>query len=135
MNKFFAVLLCAALPVCAWAAGKKKEKKAIEWKGAFCSVTEPTTSVVKTMEDWDGLWTMIGKPAPEADFKKFFAVAVFLGTEPTGGFSVSWEAAANTVRYKVKKPEGMVIQSLTQPYAVKLFPKVNGEIKVVAEGS
>lgn len=135
MNKFFAFILCAVLPVCSWSADKRKEKKAMEWKGAFCAIDAPTQIVVKTDEEWQALWKKLDKPAPAADFKKFFAVAVFLGTEPTGGYGVSWQAKGAAVSYKIKKPEGMAIQALTQPYAVKLFPRAKGEIKVVAEGS
>ena len=138
MNKIFALAAGTALAVCAQAADKKKEKRAMEWKGAFCAVTEPAQIVVRTKEEWDALWKKIGKPAPEADLKKFFAVGIFLGSEPTGGYAVTWEAAAAgkvvIVRFRVKKPDGMAIQAFTQPYAVKLFAKAAGEIKVIQEG-
>jgi hypothetical protein len=125
--------LCAALAA-GVSAADAKEKKAMEWKGAFCPVTEPTQIVASTPPEWTALWVKLGKPAPQADLKKFFAVGVFLGMQPTGGYGIAWKSAGNTVHYKVKKPEGMAIQALTQPYVVKLFPKAPGEIKVIAEG-
>ena len=128
MNKLALCLLMLAAPLCA------KEKRDMEWKGAFSPVTEPAHMVAKTQEEWEALWKRIDKPAPAADLKKFFAVAVFLGTEPTGGYGVSFEAKKNTVRYTIKKPEGMAIQALTQPYAVRLFPKHRGEIVVLPAG-
>jgi hypothetical protein len=138
MTRSIAALLAVLLiGVCsrAEASGKpKKEKTPMEWKGSFCAVTEPAQVVVKTQEEWDGLWKKItpDKPAPAADFTKVFGVAVFLGTKPTGGYGVSWQAAKNEITYSLKKPDGMVIQALTQPYAVKLFPKSAGQIEVVA---
>src|SRR6185369_14205291 len=99
----------------------------MEWKGAFCPIDAPTQTVVQTQDEWEALWKKLDKPAPAADFTKFFAVAVFLGTEPTGGYGVSWQAKGNTVTYKIKKPEGIAMQALTQPYAIKLFPKAKGE--------
>lgn len=103
----------------------------MEWKGAFCTVREPEVLVVKTRPDWEGLWKRLGKAAPEADLDKNFAVAVFLGTRNTGGYGVVFEPPSGpVVRYLVKKPAGMVIQALTQPYAVRLFPKAPGEVKV-----
>ena len=137
-----AALLAALALIPAWAGAKsagktaKKEPKAMEWKADFCPVTEPAVLVAKTREDWERLWKRIGKAAPEADLEKNFAVAVFLGTRNTGGYRVAFETApgaGSVVRYRVKEPSGMmVIQVLTQPYAVKLFPKSGGEVKVEA---
>ncbi|MBI3552001.1 MAG: protease complex subunit PrcB family protein [Elusimicrobia bacterium] len=139
-----AVFLCCALAVNAAAADKKKEKTTMEWTGSFCPVDSPEHLVIKDEAGWKALWGRIGKPAPEADFQKHFAVAVFLGTMPTGGYTVTWTSQTSNgkdyllwVRYKVKKPDGMAIQALTQPYAVRLFYKFKpgegfNEIKVEA---
>jgi len=101
----------------------KKEKNPMEWTGSFSPFENPEHVVVKTDAEWSALWKKIGKPAPAADFKRYFAVAVFMGTKPTGGYSLVWEPAPGVIRYRVKKPSGMAIEALTQPYAIKLFEK------------
>ncbi len=131
-----ALLVLCAPPGARAAGDHKKEKNTMEWKGSFCGVTQPSQVIVKTQQEWEALWKKIGdKPAPPADFTKYFGVGVFLGTKPTGGFGVVWKAYENAVVYSVKKPDGMVIQALTQPYAVKLFPRSQGEIQVGIEGN
>ena len=141
MSKVLAA--CAALALClpASAAPKKakttKKESPMEWTGAYCEVAEASHRVVATPAEWEKLWKEIGRPAPPADLAAHYAVAVFLGTRNTGGFGVAFEPPASAkegavVRYKVKTPRGMVIQALTQPYAVRLYPKTKAPVRVEA---
>ena len=105
------------------------------WTGAFCGVASPSHRVVETPKAWAALWKEIGKPAPTVDLSGKVAVAVFLGERPTGGWSVAFDEPAPgpkgpVVRYSVRAPEGMVSQSFTQPWAVRVFARTKGRLKV-----
>ncbi len=140
MNRVLGALLAfsCALPALGAREAKspRKEKRVMEWSGAFCPVAEPAVVVARTAREWEKIWEKIGRAAPAADLSKHFAVAVFLGTRNTGGYGVLFEEpggkAGTLVRYRVRKPRGMVIQALTQPYAVRLFPKAGGRVVVEA---
>ena len=108
------------------------------WAGSFCPVDKPSHRVVETPEAWTALWKELGKPAPEVDLEKHFAIAVFLGTRPTGGYGVSFDEPVDgkketVVRYSVRPPRGMAIQAITQPYAVRLFPRAGKPARAEAK--
>ena len=145
MNRGLALLLAAALAGPAWGLSrqppKQPERKTplMEWKGTFCAVTTPAYRIITTQKEWNALWAQIGQSAPAVDFKAYFALAVFLGARNTGGYSVSFqdpvdETAAMALAYKINSPapDTMTMQVLTQPYAVRLYPKKNKPIKVSA---
>lgn len=111
----------------------------MKWKGAFCQVSSASYRIVHSNEEWRRLWEEIGKPAPAADLKRNFAVAVFAGTYNTGGYNVYFDkpletSSRFTARYGITKPpkNGMVIQALTQPFAVRLYPRTEKSIDVEA---
>jgi hypothetical protein len=129
-------LLLAAAP--GWAMPRKPRlDKSMETEGSHCKVSEPGHRVVETPRQWAELWSDIGKPAPRVDLSKQVAVAVFAGLRNTGGFSIDFEPPklagdTMTVRYKIVKPKGMAIMALTQPYAIKMFPR--DAKKILVEG-
>lgn len=111
---------------------------AMEMKGQQSQVTIPGHRLVRTGSEWKKLWKELGKPAPKQDFKKEFAVAVFAGTRPTGGFAIvvdepKEEGGALVVRYAILKPKGMATMALTSPYVVKVFPKSGDKAILVEE--
>ena len=107
----------------------------MEWKGPFCPVSSGKTVVVASAEDWKRLWgeTLGRKEEPPAvEFDKHFAVAVFVGSVPTGGYGIEFlepevSGGKAVIRYRLRKPAqgGFVIQAFTQPYAVRLFSKTD----------
>ncbi|MBI5241963.1 MAG: protease complex subunit PrcB family protein [Elusimicrobia bacterium] len=107
-----------------------------EWKGQFSGALQGARKVIRSAADWRSSWAAIGQEAPTApDFKTHFAVAVLLGERRTGGYRVQWlgvgpAGGATVVKYKEMKPEGMALQAVTQPYAVKVFPLEGGDIRV-----
>ena len=115
-----------------------KEAAAMEWKGLFCGVLQGSHRVLSTAADWRQAWADAGQAAPPTpDFKAYFAVIVFLGQRNTGGYGVRWtdpesSGATTVARYRIVTPRGLSIQVLTQPYAVKLFPRTAPEIRVEA---
>ena len=90
------------------------------------------------MQEWEKLWrTGMNHTPPAIDFTKHFAVAVFLGSRPTGGYSIDFleplaDAQAVLIRYKVLAPssKSFVIQAFTQPYAIKLFNKTDQKVSL-----
>src|SRR5579885_2004157 len=120
--------LAALLTVNAGAQVAKKVVMPMEWKGAFCHADSPAALVVERPEQWALVWSRIGKPAPQVDLDKYFAVALFAGQRPTGGYSFAWEKPVDrgdetVVRYRLREPKGMVIQAITRPWDVRLFPR------------
>lgn len=144
MNKLLAAaLLTLTFPASAANRGKKqpvlKEKITMEWSGQQVKSGEPANLVVKTPTEWTALWNKIGQPPPSVDWDKYFAAAVVLDQKMTGGYKVIFldpavdkKASTFTVLYRVNEPDGMTIQILTRPYAVKLFPRTPLKILLAA---
>lgn len=130
----WAALLLAAAPLLAMPR-KPRVDKSMETNGQHCRVAEPGYRVITANAQWLALWKDLGRPAPAADLTKYFAVAAFAGTRNSGGYSVVFDEpktqpASILIGYKISRPRGMAIMALTQPYAVKLFPKADRPVKV-----
>jgi len=117
------------------AQAKVKEAAMLEWKGQFSGALQGAQRVIRSETEWQAAWAEIGQGAPAApDFRSHFAVAVFLGQRSTGGYRVQWldpdsSGPATVVRYREMKPQGITMQVLTQPYAVKVFPRDKADIR------
>ena len=132
-----ALILALALGACRGAPQPQiKEAAMTEWKGQFSGALQGAQRVIRSEPEWQAAWAEIGQAAPAApDFKSRFAVAVFLGQRSTGGYRVQWlepdsSGPATVVRYREMKPQGMAMQALTQPYAVKVFLLDKPEIRL-----
>lgn len=116
-----------------------KETTVMEWNGPFSSVAQPRTVVVHDEKSWERLWKEIGAPeAPVADLQVHYGVAVFLGERNTGGYGVRLldpivRDGKTVVRYRETAPRGIVIQAITYPYAVRLYPKTGLSVVVEPE--
>ncbi|MBI4051065.1 MAG: protease complex subunit PrcB family protein [Elusimicrobia bacterium] len=116
----------------------KSEVKKMEWAGQFCGEEKAGAKIIQEQSAWEEIWKSVLNPkAPPVDFKKYFAVIIFLGSRPTGGFAVQFlepkqEKEKTVVRYRVKTPGkgSFVIQAFTQPYAIRLFPKTSSDIQI-----
>jgi hypothetical protein len=102
----------------------------MEWKGVNCGISRQRAVLVTNESDWTQLWKdAFGKDAPAAEFKNRFAVAVFAGAEPTGGWTPQLSELASpddTTRilgWRVAPPPpgAFVIQAFTQPYLIQLL--------------
>lgn len=132
-----ALVLSLLLP--AGAAQAKKEKP-MEWKGQQGGPIDPIAEVAADDAAWTRLWLQIGQDAPPLDFKKFYAVAVFAGERPTGGWTVDFQEPVNKgpdaiVRYKILPPSGFATQAIARPWKVRAFPRVKGKVSVEALGA
>lgn len=129
-------LLLAALLVAVPAQARKTEKP-MEWKGQYGGPIDPGTMVAADESAWTRLWLMVGQDAPPLDFKKYFAVAVFPGERPTGGWTVEFldpvpKGMDVVVRYRIKEPSGFATQAIAQPWKVRAFERVKGKVFVEA---
>lgn len=127
--------LLVAMMLLAGAAQAKKAEKPMEWKGQYGGPIDPGTEVAADESAWTRLWLTLGQDAPALDFKKYFAVAVFAGERPTGGWAIEFlEPEAKgpdlTVRYRVNAPTGFSTQAIAQPWKVRAFPRVKGKVFV-----
>lgn len=98
-------------------------------QGASGGYRERAALVIRTEEQWQALWdrhaaTILPKPRPpKVDFTKEMVIAVFLGEQPTGGFSVTItqvEQRVDALRVVVEEtappPDAMVTQAFSSPY-------------------
>ena len=114
----------------------KKAEKPMEWRGQYGGPIDPGTEVAADANAWMRLWLQVGQDAPKLDFKKYFAVAVFAGERPTGGYTVEFlepliKGSDVTVRYRVNAPTGFSTQAIAQPWRIRAFARVPGKVYVV----
>jgi hypothetical protein len=131
------IKLALAALLFAGPAHAKKTEKPMEWKGQYGGPIDPGTEVAADEGAWTRLWLQIGSDAPPLDFKKYFAVAVFAGERPTGGYTVEFlepvvKGSDVTVRYRIKEPTGFATQAIAQPWKVRAFARVKGKVFVSA---
>jgi hypothetical protein len=131
MTKWLLAALLFAVP-----SHAKKAEKPMEWKGQYGGPIDPGTEVAADANAWMRLWLQVGQDAPPLDFKKYFAVAVFAGERPTGGYTVEFlepvmKGSDVTVRYRIMDPTGFSTQAIAQPWRIRAFPRVSGKVFVV----
>jgi hypothetical protein len=102
------------------------------------AITGPREVVVRSSADWNALWKEHGstQPVPAVDFSKELVAAVFLGSRPTGGFSVEVvgarvEGDALIVEYVEQRPGrgSIVSQMLTSPFHIVKLPAHKGPVR------
>jgi hypothetical protein len=96
-------------------------------------------AVARTSDAWLALWKEHagpGRPAPRVDFPSRMVVAVFLGSRPTGGFSVEIlgtrrDGAALVVEWRERapNPRDLTAQVLTSPAQLVEMPSHQGEVR------
>ena len=101
-------------------------------RGAHSNLDERLTASARTDAEWTALWKRhnYDKPVPPVDFSKEMVVAVFMGSRPTGGFSVEITSAAESggkfvvsYRESAPRPDAMTAQVLTAPYHLAAVAK------------
>ena len=130
-------IVAAALIAAPTQAAKNRAEKPMEWKGQYGGPLEPGHETALDAKAWARLWARLGQAAPALDFTKYFAVAVFVGEKPTGGFTVEFleptvRDAGLALRYRIKEPGGFSTQAIAQPWKVRAFARVKGKVSVEA---
>ena len=130
MLHFLALLALAAGPAVTTVA-----------RGSMSAITEPREVVVRSSAEWNALWKEHGstQPLPAVDFSKELVAAVFLGSRPTGGFSVEVvgarvEGDALVFEYVEQRPgrDSIVTQVLTSPFHIVKLPAHKGSVRFQA---
>ncbi len=100
-------------------------------RGTMSQMTRPAHVVVRDEFGWKALWRAHAgeDPSPPVDFSTRMVVAVFMGTKPTGGYSIEVTSARRetgtiVVSYTEKTPAAgaMLAQVLTAPFHIVTLP-------------
>lgn len=107
-------------------------------RGPMSGVAESKQAVARTAAEWAALWKSHGgvQAAPTVDLSTSMVAAVFLGTQPTGGFSVEIagtrrEADTLVIEYVERKPGrgDVTAQVLTSPFHIVTVPPYAGPVR------
>ena len=111
--------------------------KTIE-KGMDSQIDRGQQVAARSAEEWTRLWTLHAgeRPRPPVDVAREIVVGVFLGSRPTGGFSIEVvgareEGGALVVQYRETRPppRSVAAQILTSPYHIVTFLARPGTVK------
>lgn len=126
----FAITLFAAITGCSSKKDSINTGYTVLKQEAYGGTEEETNLLINSQEELVSLYGQINVPElPKIDFKKQSVVAIFMGQQRTGGYSVSItdvNVTENTAEISVIKttPTGMVTMALTAPYCIAIIPKV-----------
>ncbi len=111
-------------------------------RGQYSGIEEKKYVIVTSQKEWERLWEKVHKfitPAPDVpviDFASDIVLGVFMGTRPTGGYSIEIDelrACDDRILAIVKSrspgPEDMVTTALTQPYHIIRLEATGREIE------
>ena len=106
-------------------------------QGAMSNIEEPRQAVVRTAAEWQALWKQHdGGAAPDVDFTQYTVAAVFLGSQPTTGFTVEitgvkTDGTRTVVEYLERQPprDAFVAQVLTSPFHIVRIPRTAGSVE------
>jgi len=107
-------------------------------RGSQSNIDAARQVVIRSAAEWTAFWRThnFDKPAPQVDFDKEMVVGVFMGSRPTGGYSVTITGITErdgslvvTYGETSPRPGAMTAQVLTFPYHLVAVPKHSGEVK------
>jgi hypothetical protein len=108
------------------------------YRGTQSHIEEPREVVIRTAGEWSELWKAHAPaaPVPIVNFRREMVVGVFLGTRPTGGYSVEVatiepKGSETVVTYRVEEPgrDAMVTQALTSPVHLVRLSTRTGDVR------
>ena len=107
-------------------------------RGAQSRIEEARDVIVRSAAEWATLWTLHAgdRPRPAVDFARSTVLGVFLGTRPTGGYSVEItaierEGASLVVTCREARParDAMLSQVITMPFHLVRIDRHAGPIQ------
>ncbi len=108
-------------------------------QGSYCGMRMATNIEITNKKDWEAFWvrfcTLEPRPeAPTIDFRKQVVLAVFMGQQTSGGYSIeisSVERSDGMIIASIRRTRasGMVTMALTQPYHIVSIPRKRGLLK------
>lgn len=115
-------------------------------KGGFSGIMEPSEKVIKDQEEWNKLWAAhtagrrTDENRPSIDFTNEMVIAVTMGRQRSGGYSVeivkaepSGEKLKIYVARNTPRPGSMSIQALTAPFHMVAVPKSSLQPEFIEE--
>ncbi|SFU57439.1 protease complex subunit PrcB family protein [Pseudoduganella namucuonensis] len=130
MPKTYALMLLAAASASAMADGvplQAIEPRLVELTAG------PERLHIRNQAQWQAFWARYapGRPAPHIDFKQYDLLVAFMGTQPSGGYSVhigpvEMTAQGARVRLLQCRPPANAAQltEITAPHDNRLVPKL-----------
>lgn len=109
-------------------------------RGQNSRVESPRQATVRSPAEWSALWRTHApnRPAPDVDFSTMMVAAVFLGSRPTGGFSVEIvrtrvDGQSLVIEYVEKRPapDAITAQVLSAPYHIVAVAAHAGTVSFV----
>jgi hypothetical protein len=102
-----------------------------QWSGGHGGDPQPSTRVVRTVEDWRALWQQVGRDSPRSlEVGREMGLVVFLGERTTGGHSVAFTGVriqdgrfVAEYRGTAPAPDALTTQALTYPWAFAVVPR------------
>jgi hypothetical protein len=105
--------------------------------GDQSNMDDARQAVVRTTGEWNALWRLHApeRPQPAVDFGKEMVVGVFIGSRPTGGYSVTIVGVEDgpkgtVVRYRESAPgpNAITAQVITSAYHLVAVPARAGDV-------
>ena len=113
-------------------------------KGVYSGIEEKKYVIVTSQDEWEKLWAKVHKfitpaPAPPMiDFSSGTVIGVFMGTRPTGGYSIEIDKLRSCddrikaiVKSRSPAPQDMVTTALTRPYHIISIENTGMEIEFI----
>lgn len=108
-------------------------------QGDFASIDSPLQLILRDRASFEDLFRRAfgsQPPAPAVDFNSRSVIAVFLGTRPTGGYSVEIQRVTRADDFLIvtsletaPAPGQIVIQVLTQPFHIISVPRTDAQVR------
>lgn len=141
-HKILLIVVCIlmGMPVLFGCRGKCPESFSIETigEGEYSGIVTREQFVIYAPDQWEEFWgrhtsmQVTAPDAPEVDFSRKMAVAVFSGEKPTGGYSieitrVDCDEDEATIFFKEVSPEPgqPVTEALTQPFHIVRMNRID----------
>jgi hypothetical protein len=112
-------------------------------RGSVSRMKQPLEMVVRTREEWAGLWARHVGPStapPIVDFSAEMVVAIFAGERPTTGYGVEVTRVVSTdrglqVTYRERTlPAGALVRPvITAPFHIIRLPRFEGPVHILRE--
>jgi hypothetical protein len=137
-RRLLGILVCVAC-MTAFLTGEAAQMKLTTIdRGQISSIEESREVVARSAKEWTTLWKQVGtdRALPKVDFARSMVVGVFLGTRPTGGYTVEItnvqvEGKDLVVTYQERKPgpDELVTQVITSPYDLAIVDRHEGPVR------
>jgi hypothetical protein len=131
-------VLCVLFPLGGHGSQAVPVKFATVQRGDLSGIEERREAVIRTPAEWAALWKQHnpGQKPPAIDLTRSMAAGAFLGSRPSGGYTVEVTAVQReggdlVVIYRESKPDPrmMVTQMITSPFHLVRIDRHEGPVR------